>query len=167
MSDRHNSKDFIHQPRRDKMYEQHVKDPYIAREKWKEPTACPDCGAVYHKGHWQWTAAPQGAHAHRCPACARIHDHVPAGYLTLDGDFFRNNQEEIMHLIRNHEQREKAEHPLERIMSVNDTEDGVVIEFTGVHLTQGTGEAIHHAYQGDLDIAFNDRDSQIHVDWTR
>jgi hypothetical protein len=33
-------------------------DPYQARQKLKEPTACPKCGAVYHHGRWQWGRRP-------------------------------------------------------------------------------------------------------------
>ena len=167
MTGRHDSKDFIHQPRRDKMYEEHTQDPYHAREKWKEPTTCPDCGAIYHKGKWVWGDAAEGAHSHRCPACARIHDHVPAGFLSLKGDFLAGHKDEIMHLIKNHEQKEKAQHALERIMSIREEDGGLAIEFTGVHLTKGTGEALHHAYQGDLTVDYNDKDAQIRVQWIR
>jgi hypothetical protein len=167
MTGRHKSHDHIHQPRRDRMYEQHVKDPYIARGKWKEPSVCPDCAAVYHKGHWQWGEAPQGAHQHRCPACARIHDKVPAGFLTLGGEFFKAHKPEILQMIRNHESKEKAQHALERIMTIDEQGDGVTIQYTGVHLTEGTGKALHSAYQGDLNIEFNERDAQIRVSWQR
>lgn len=167
MTGRNKSQDYMHQPRKDRMYEEHVQDPYHAREKWKEPSVCPDCKAIFHRGRWQWGSAPEGAHEHRCPACARIHDQVPAGILTLSGEFLAQHREEIMHLVRNQEEKEKAEHPLERIMSVEESDDGITVNYTGIHLSRGTGEALHHAYQGDLDITFNDSDAQIRVNWSR
>lgn len=167
MSGGNKPQDYIHQPRRDRLYEERVQDPYQAREKWKEPTVCPDCNAFYHKGHWQWGDSPDGAHQRRCPACARIHDKVPAGFLTLQGDFLAGHHDEILHLIRNHEAKEKNQHPLERIMSIDEQEGVVTVQFTGSHLAQGTGEAIHNAYQGELEIQFNDKDAQIHVNWSR
>lgn len=167
MTGRPGGRDTSHQPRRDSMYEERVHDPYRTREKWKEPTVCPDCKAVYHKGHWQWGAAPADAHMHRCPACARIHDKVPAGFLTIEGSFFAQHKDEILHLIRNHEAREKEQHPLERIMGIEEGKPGATITFTGLHLARGTGEALHDAYQGDLKIEHNDKDAQIRVYWSR
>lgn len=168
MTGRHKSEDYIHQPRRDRMYEEHVQDPYRSRMKWPEPTVCPDCGAVFHQGRWTWAEAPDGAAEHRCPACSRIHDRVPAGILTLGGDFFQAHRDEITSLVRNLEIKEKGEHPLERIMAIEDGEGGeAVITLTGVHLTRAVGEALHRAYEGDLDIAFSDSDAVMRVDWHR
>jgi hypothetical protein len=167
MTGQHKSEDFTRQPRLDSEYEERSHDPYQIREKWKEPSVCPDCQAVYHKGRWQWGDAPQGADEHRCPACARIHDRVPAGFLTLEGDFFAAHKDEILHLIRNHEEKEKVSHPLERIMGVDEEGQGITVRFTGGHLARGTGEALRHAYHGDLDIDFNDKDGQIRVHWMR
>lgn len=39
--------------RRDKLLQERVHDTYRTWGKLREPTLCPDCGAVYHKGHWQ------------------------------------------------------------------------------------------------------------------
>ena len=32
----------------------HILDPYQARQKPAESTVCPECGAVFHDGRWQW-----------------------------------------------------------------------------------------------------------------
>ena len=167
MTGRHQSSDHIHQPRRDSMYEDHVQDPYIARGKLTEPTVCPDCRAAFHKGRWQWGESPTDAQEHRCPACQRIHDHMPAGILTASGEFFTAHREEIMHLIHNLEAKEKAQHPLERIMNSKEEAGELVIHFTSHHLTQATGEALHHAYHGDLSLQHVDKDNVMHVGWSR
>jgi hypothetical protein len=31
----------------------HILDPYQARQKLHEGTVCPQCGAVYHDGRWR------------------------------------------------------------------------------------------------------------------
>ena len=78
MTGRKYRSDVPHEPRRDRMDEERVSDPYRSRGKWKEPTTCPECNAIFTHGHWQWGAAVPGAEQHLCPACQRIRDRVPA-----------------------------------------------------------------------------------------
>lgn len=158
-----------HQPRRDSNYEPHRLDPYHERMKLAEPTVCPDCAAIYHGGRWQWGTAPDAAAAHRCPACSRIQDGVPAARLSLRGGFFHAHRDEIMQLVRNFEAREKTEHPLERIMDIEEDseQEAVVVSFTGIHLARGTGEALRHAYQGEFSYSFTDRDDVFYGSWER
>ena len=167
MAGRHKPDDFTHQPRRDSIYQERVHDPYQSREKYREPTVCPDCTAVFHNGRWQWGPVPDGAHRHRCPACARIHDRVPAGILTIEGDYFAAHKAEILSLVHHHEAQENVEHPLERIIAIDEQGQGATISFTGVHLARGTGEALRHACHGELTIDFSDKDDLIRVSWKR
>lgn len=159
--------DTSHQPRRDRMDEERVSDPYRARGKWPEPTTCPECGVIFHEGRWQWGTAQPGAAQHLCPACQRIHDRVPAGQLTLSGQFFAEHHEEILHLVHNAESKERAEHPLERIMDIKEEADHTVVTFTDRHLVHGIGEALHHAYHGELDSHYTDEDDLLRVAWSR
>lgn len=149
------------------MDEEHVTDPYRARGKWPEPTTCPMCGAIFHHGRWQWGEAAQGAGQHLCPACQRTRDRVPAGQLTLSGEFFSKHRSEIMSLIHNAESKARAEHPLERIMNIEEEEDRTVITFTDAHLVHGIGEALRHAYQGGLDSRYTDEGDLLRVSWSR
>jgi len=167
MTGRKQRSDYSQQPRRDRRDEAHVSDPYRARGKWKEPTVCPECNAVFHKGRWQWGAAEPGAEQHLCPACQRIRDRVPAGQLTLSGPFFAEHRDEILHLVRNTEANARSEHPLERIMNITDEADQTVVTLTDSHLTHGVGEALRHAYHGELDSRYTDEDDLLRVTWSR
>ena len=143
-------------------------DPYHARKKLGEPTACPDCGAIYQGGRWQWGQATAGAEQHRCPACQRIRDRCPAGLLTISGDFLAEHREEINHLIRNVEQREKSEHALKRIVDMEEQADGaLLVTFTDPHLARAIGEALHSAYKGDLDFHYQEGEFLLRVSWRR
>jgi hypothetical protein len=86
--------------RHDRLIQEYRHDAYKAKHKLPEPTACPVCGAVYHEGRWQWAPRPPQAHEEMCPACHRIHDEFPAGFVTMGGEFFKEHREELLHLIR-------------------------------------------------------------------
>ena len=153
--------------RREQLFEGLVHDSYKSSRKLREPTRCPDCGAVFHKGRWTWGTAPKDAHEEMCPACHRIHDKFPAGYVTLKGEFFRGQREQILHLVKHHEVKEKAEHPLERIMGIEDTSEGVVVTTTDTHLARDIAEALYNAYKGDLDYHYNKDENLLRANWSR
>lgn len=142
-------------------------DPYHSKLKLKEPTVCPECHAVYMHARWTWHDSPADAQQQLCPACQRIRDRVPAALLTLWGDFLGKHSDEIISLIYNCEKREKAEHPLKRIMGSEVQEGKLVFKFTDAHLARGIGEAIHHAYAGELDYQYTKEDIMLRVSWSR
>jgi len=142
-------------------------DAYKAKGKLAEPTVCPQCGAVYHEGRWQWSEATADAHRETCPACHRIHDNFPAGFVTLDGPFFNAHSEEIRHIIQNHAEHERTEHPLKRIIAIENQEGAMLVTTTDTHLARGIGEALHHAYQGDLKVDHVPGESTVRVHWSR
>lgn len=153
--------------RHDGIFQEQIHDTYQTKGKIPEPAVCPQCSAVLHKGRWQWLEAPANAQQHSCPACQRIHDHYPAGFLTLQGDFFHAHRDEVVSLIHNIEKKEKAEHPLKRIMAIEEKNDEALITTTDIHLARGIGEAIHHAYQGDLEFHYNPAENLLRVNWSR
>ena len=152
--------------RHDGIFKERVHDAYKAKGKLPEPAVCMQCGAVFHEGRWQWGTTPANAHRETCPACHRVHDHYPAGFLTMKGEFFRSHRDEIMHLVRNHELHERAEHPLKRIMAIEEKGDSTLVTTTDIHLARGIGEALHHAYQGELDFHYNPEQNLLRVGWT-
>lgn len=152
--------------RRDGVFQEQTHDTYKIKGKLLEPTVCSQCSAVFHKGRWQWLGKPTNAHQHNCPACQRILDHHPAGFLTLQGDFFLAHRDEIVNLIHNIEKKEKAEHPLKRIMATEEKDNVVLITTTDIHLARGIGEAIHDAYQGNLEFHYNPAENLLRVNWS-
>jgi NMD protein affecting ribosome stability and mRNA decay len=143
----------------------HILDPYQAQHKPEEPTACPKCGAVYHQGRWQWGPRPDDAHAEPCPACRRIADALPAGVVTLHGAIVRQRKDELTGLARHVEAAEKSEHPLNRIIAIAETPEGLVISTTDIHLPRRLGEAVKRAFHGELVMHFDDAAYFARVDW--
>jgi NMD protein affecting ribosome stability and mRNA decay len=142
-------------------------DAYRLDEKLPESTTCPDCGAVYHAGRWTWGEAGAGAPESRCPACRRVHDRFPAGYVTIAGAFFGQHREEVLGFVRNCEAREKAEHPLERIMAIDAEADGVVVTTTSPHVARRIADGLHDAWKGSVELHYNEAQYLFRARWTR
>jgi hypothetical protein len=154
--------------RKDRLLREHVHDPYQAHGKLPEPTVCPVCNAVFSSGRWQWKDSwPLDAHKEMCHACRRTQDGYPAGIVTLKGAFVRLHREELLQLARHHEEREKAEHPMHRILRIEDHPDAVVIRTTDIHLPRRLGEALHHAYKGELHTHYDEEGYLARVTWSR
>jgi NMD protein affecting ribosome stability and mRNA decay len=148
-------------------FQERVDDTYKTKGKLSEPTVCPQCGAVYHKGRWQWLPRPDQGHEQLCPACHRVHDERPAGYVTLAGEFLAQHRDEILHRVRNLGEKAKAEHALERIIAIVDHDGGVMVTTTDIHLARGIGDALEHAYQGELEFHYNESENLLRVHWKR
>ena len=143
-------------------------DTYKLRGKLQEPTVCPQCGATYHKGRWTWEEIPDApTDSQLCQACHRINDRYPAGELAVQGGFLASHKQEILNLARNIEEAEKNEHPLNRIMDIEELDDGLRITTTDIHLPRRIGEALSKAWDGDLDMHYDEDGYFIRLTWRR
>lgn len=145
-------------------------DPYRAATKPPEPTTCPKCHASFMDGKWTWAkpAANEDATEMLCPACQRIRDKFPAGYVTLKGEFFKQHRDEIVALLQSHEEKEKAERPLQRIMGMDEKKDGSMeVTTTDSTLARGIGEALHEEYKGDLKVRYSRDENLVRAVWKR
>ena len=157
----------FHPLQREQLLQELVHDSYKLRRKLVAPAHCPECDAIYQDGHWRWGARAADSHAERCPACHRIHDHFPAGYVNLQGEFFRLHREEILGRVRNCEVAERQDRPLERLMRIEESDQGVMVTTTGTHLARRIGDALYDAYKGTLDYRYNKEENLLRVNWSR
>lgn len=153
--------------RREQVLQGLPSDSYKPGEKLSEPTTCSGCGATYHGGRWSWKASLPGAHKALCPACRRIHEDFPAGYVTIKGEFFTQHRDEILHLIRHCEESEKAEHPLQRLMAIKPSGDGLLVTTTDTHLARNVAEKLHAAFKGDIEFSYSEEDNVLRASLTR
>ncbi len=155
--------------RHDRLIKERVHDPYKSRQKLSDPTLCPECKAVFSAGRWQWLEGVlKPTHKSTCPACSRVHERNPAGILTMGGEFFQGHRDQIMNLLHNKVDAEKALHPLKRLMDIEERDDGkVVATFTDTHLPRDVGAALAHAYKGELDIQYAEGEDLTRVEWIR
>jgi|APFre7841882630_1041343.scaffolds.fasta_scaffold04394_2 hypothetical protein len=149
------------------IYDEAPHDPYQAKGKYSEPARCNECGAAYHRGRWQWGEAPHGARDVLCPACHRIHDKLPAGTLTLEGTFVDAHRDELLGVARNEGAHEKGDHPLHRIMGIEEAPGKITVTTTDIHLPQRIGTALKHAYQGELEVEYAKEECSVRARWRR
>lgn len=140
-------------------------DPYQHRQKFAEGGTCPQCGVIYRAGRWQWGEA-ENSFPQLCPACRRIDDRAPAGILTLRPPLDQPRKDEAVRLARHQEEAEKSEHPLNRIIGIEETPEGIVITTTDIHLPRRIAEAVRRAFGGAVEIDFDEDGYFERVNWT-
>jgi len=157
----------ITRTRKDRLLQKRIHGPYKSPRKLPEPTVCPKCNAVFKAGRWQWLEAwPANAPEKTCPACRRIQDNCPAGSVILSGDFIKQHRQEVINLARHHEWSERSQHPLHRIISIEELPDQVVVATTDIHLPKRIGQAVLSAYKGQLDLQYDEEGCFVRIHWT-
>jgi hypothetical protein len=92
---------------------------------------------------------------------------MPAGVVTVAGEYFAAHREEILNLIHNVEDKEKTNHPLNRIMVLEERPEGVAISTTDTHLPRRLGEALLRAHGGELDLQYPEEEQLVRAAWSR
>jgi hypothetical protein len=85
----------------------------------------------------------------------------------MEGDFVGAHRDEINRLVQNEEELEKGQHPLHRIMATDESPDRIVVTTTDIHLPRRIGEAVHRAYQGDLELDYGKDEYSLRAHWRR
>lgn len=139
-------------------------DSYAREAKMAESQVCDTCGVVYHGGRWYWGAPPLGdVRGGPCPACRRIADRCPVGTLRLPRSFLQQ-RDEVVHLIRNLERSERDEHPLERVMGIDDDGGGLLVTTTGQHLARRIADRLERRFHSKPRIHYGDENT-MRVEW--
>jgi hypothetical protein len=92
---------------------------------------------------------------------------VPGRVVTVRGAFALIHKAEILNLVRHLELQEKREHPLHRIMQIEEKPDSIMIKTTDIHLPRSIGEALRHAYKGSLEFHYTAESYSVEVEWSR
>jgi len=142
-------------------------DPYKHPGKLVGPANCPQCGAIYRSGRWQWGPRATDGQETVCQACHRGNDNHPAGIVMLTGGFVRPNRAELVHLAGEQGLAEKRERPANRIIGIEQSGDRVVITTTDIQLPHRIGAAMLRTFQGTLDHHFDGTDYLMRVNWHR
>lgn len=149
------SKKPFHPGNHKELFEERLNDSYKLPGKLHEPTVCPTCEAVYQKGRWQWLPRPENADEVVCAACHRIADNCPAGFINIEGKFAAEHRQEMLRLLHNHEDYAKKEHPMERIIAIDESPEQTVVTTTDIHLARNMAMALKDAFHGTLQLNYS------------
>jgi hypothetical protein len=140
-----------------------------APAKLRAAPRCPDCAATYRRGRWTWEPASEDAPERRCPACAAIAEDTAYGVIRVGGAFAAAHRDELLALVRHVAEREGAEHPLKRVMSIADDGPGFAVRTTDAALAESMGRALEKAYDGKLVLPRTTaaRERRARVSWVR
>ena len=153
---------------------QNYGDPYLSDLKPDEAAVCRECRSVFSGGRWQLESdATRDLKQARqiketlCPACQKIRDRVPGGVLNISGEFVANHKEEIVNLVNHENSQAMRINPLERIMDIERSEEGMVVYTTNEKLAQKIGRALKKAYDGHVEYKWPEDRKLVRVNWHR
>lgn len=154
---------------KDKLFKPRRQDPYQHDEKASGHVLCTDCGAYYNNARWSWAAPEAKAEwsTGHCPACRRIKDGAAAAAIDVIGEFSAAERQELLAVIRNTAAKEKAEHPLERILKVDEGDGRLRIETTGEHVARRISHALCDSLDGKAEYHYDDHHRHLRVRWQR
>lgn len=149
-------------------------DPYIVKTRNNVMAVCTKCHTVYFKKRWyidedlyQKKILMKKIEKVLCPACRKIKDNFPGGIVRLRGAFLNEHKDEIINLIRNEEERARGFNPLERIIKINNVDDGLEVTTTNEKLAQRIGKSLNKAYQGKVEYKWSNDTKLLRADWER
>ena len=93
--------------------------------------------------------------------------HQPTGCVAIKGAFAKKHRDELLLLIRELEERVRAEHPAQQIIVVEERAGKLLITTAGAHLAREIGKALEQAFQGKANYSFSTIDRLLEVRWRR
>lgn len=137
------------------------RDPYLPDEGPEEAVECRSCGAIHYDKRWSLKKEAPAEILKKtvdkvlCPACRKIHDKYPEGFVTIKGDLVRERRDEIMKLVRNKEERAMHFNPLDRIIDITEHGDRIEITTTTEKLAQRIGQMLHKSFHGEVEYKWS------------
>lgn len=147
------------------------KDPYLPKLSTGGMAFCGKCGAIY-KGK-RWSLSPVAAAPDKkavkvlCPACRKIKDRFPGGFVTIKGSFLKAHKQEMLNLIRNKELRACYLNPLERIIKITEKNKEIEIQTTTEKLAQRIGQMLKKTFSGNVEYKWSSDVKLARVLWNR
>ena len=147
---------------------------YLPKKGMKEVAVCDKCHLIYQNKRWylddkEASKLLTDSRTHRgtCPICRRMEDNIPAGSVTLSGDYFRQHEGEILDLIKNTEVKSRVKNPFGRIMEISQEGNMLSVSTTEDKLAQKLGREVYKAHKGELHYKWSHDQEMVRVAWQR
>lgn len=123
------------------------------------------CGLYLHRGTWHAGHPPLvELHEGTCPACARARGGKGVSALRIPTRLL-DRLDEIVHLIQNCERRERAEHPLERLIGIQRDQGGLSVTTTGPHLARRIAHGLARQFHERPRLRPAAGRDELRIDW--
>ncbi|MEW6325024.1 MAG: BCAM0308 family protein [Nitrospirota bacterium] len=148
-------------------------DPYLEQLPPKQTARCTQCGALYRNKRWQ-QAPPAPRRPARtqpaalpvlCPACRKVNDRYANGVVTIRWPKADGARHTILNLIKNQEDWGRQINPLERVISIQATDDALTVLTTNERLAQRIGRALERAFHGKALYRWSRENKLLRVEW--
>jgi hypothetical protein len=133
-------------------------------------TRCPKCDLLFQDGVWKRATSTVKNDQQQwklCPACLQIRDKQIGGIVQFSGSFTDTHRQEILNRIQNVEKQTREERPLERIMSLKERHEEIIVSATTEHLAARIGKSIQRDFGGTLSLRYAPEDKFAFVRWHR
>jgi hypothetical protein len=152
------------------------RDTYQPKKSPQGIRQCRGCGAFYYLQRWsleppaEMKAPPRAQTKLKpvlCPACLKIRDQYPLGELRLSA-IEAQERPEVMRILRNEESRAREKNPLERIMTIEATDQrGWTVKTTTEKLAQRLGRCLRKSRGGSVRYQWSHNNKFVHVIWSK
>jgi NMD protein affecting ribosome stability and mRNA decay len=138
--------------------------------RFKEPTLCESCGAVYSQKVWRERRASLGipiaaAEWAICPACEQKSRGFGQGKVLLKGEEAHRREEEIRRRVTNVERRARHTQPERRIVSFERTRSGLEILTTSQKLAHRIAREVEKLAGGHVVYRWSADDNTLLATW--
>lgn len=142
---------------------------YQKSAKYPSNTWCPQCNLFYQEGVWkQGDPKKRNARFEKlCPACLQVREGRIGGIIECSGAFAERHRQELLARIRNVEKQSQEERPLERIIRMKQSRNGIEISTTTEHLLARIAKSIHKVFGGELELKYAPEDKFATAHWHR
>ena len=140
--------------------------------KFKEPTICDRCGAVYLRKTWrQRRRVPaelmREATWAVCPSCLQVARHDHFGRVLLSGDYVGEHLDAITRRIHNVSERAAATQPERKLVSMQWQGDVYEVLTTSQKLAHRIAHELEKAFGGRAAYTWSDGDGGLFATWRR
>jgi NMD protein affecting ribosome stability and mRNA decay len=138
----------------------------------KDPTLCDGCGALYSRKQWRGGARLtrpllEKVSWGRCPACNQSRTGVGYGRVVLSGGFVGENLEALRRRIKNVAERAKYTQTQRRLLTIEETDDGLDVITTSQKLAHRIVREIEKAFGGKARYSWDADDGSLLATWKK